>query len=142
MSNDDDQLIEMLGHAYAELDPVPESIRSFGRSSRRLIALESELAELVADTMSSELVATRSAGDVRTVRFEIRQVEIELEVDDDMVTGSVEPRCDEIAVVTMSDRTVLEVSDRGVFRFELPTEQFRLECSIEGASIRTSFVTP
>ncbi|KAG1648742.1 hypothetical protein GQR58_029612 [Nymphon striatum] len=98
-----------------------------------------EFAAIVADSMTGELVATRSATDVRTVRFAIEDetsattVDIELEVDEELA-GSIEPRCDEIAIVTADDRTIVSVNARGFFRSELPTAPFRIECVVDGVA--------
>lgn len=144
---DDDLLIAALGEALDELEPMPSSIERFGMEAHRLLSFAGEFAAIVADSMTGELVATRSATDVRTVRFAIEDetsattVDIELEVDEELA-GSIEPRCDEIAIVTADNRFIVSVNARGFFRSELPTAPFRIECVVDDVAVRTAMVEP
>lgn len=143
--SDDDRMIAALADALNEQEAMPASIERFGLEAHRLVSFAGEFAAIVEDSMSGELMATRSATDVRTVRFAIEDeaagitVDIELEIDDELA-GSIEPRCDEVSIVTASDRETVAVNQRGFFRADRPNVPFRIECVVDGTAIRTAMV--
>ena len=130
---DDDALLELLGAAIAEHDPVPASATRFALESQRLVALRDELGELAALTDDSLVgaSATRSATtEVRTLVFESDGGEVVVEVAGAEVTGSVEPAVPGTRVaVRSSDGSSLDVAvnDRGFFRCARPDGLVRFE---------------
>lgn len=137
--DNDDELFDALANAVVNTDPMPPSVASFGRSVFALIDLESELAELVADSADGELVALRSSETARTVLFRIRDIEIELELAPEAF-GSVDPVPEQVTLVTPSGETDLAVSGAGVFRFALPSESFSIRVVVDGTSVRTPYL--
>ena len=138
--DNDDELIAALANAVADQDPVPESVYSFGRSAFALIDLESELAELVADSAERELVAMRSSDTARTVVFRIRDIEIELELAPDAF-GSIDPVAEQVTLVDAAGETALDISPSGVFRFSLPQGPFSIRATVDGAQVRTPYIS-
>lgn len=137
--DNDDELFDALANAVVNADPMPPSVVSFGLSAFALIDLESELAELVADSADGELVAMRSSDTARTVLFRIRDIEIELELGPEAF-GSVDPVPEHVTLVTPAGETDLAVSAAGVFRFALPSESFSIRVVVDGTSVRTPYV--
>lgn len=80
----DDALLEWLRKVAAEADPVPEEVAAAAREAIRLKDLDGQLAELVADSAStdSEYDTVRRAGpeitDERLLSFEGGEVRVEL----------------------------------------------------------------
>ena len=137
--DNDDELLDALADAVANQDPVPDSVYSFGKSAFVLIDLESELAEMIADSDDGELVALRSTDTARTVLFRIRDIEIELELGPDPF-GSVEPVPERVTLVDANGATDLAVSPSGVFRFSLPDGPFSIRAIVGGAQVRTPYI--
>jgi len=82
----DDELVEWLKHVAAEADPLPDHIAAAAREAIRLKDLDGQLAELVADSASSETeyeTVRRAAPDIteeRLLSFEAGEVRVELDI--------------------------------------------------------------
>ncbi|WP_420451940.1 hypothetical protein [Ilumatobacter sp.] len=113
-----ERTFELLAEAIDRHDPVPASARRFAIESQRLLRLESELAEIVSDSLVSPL-ASRSTSDTRSIVFESDGIEISVEVTGDEVSGQVEPALPDLRLALQTgdgELTDLEVNRRGWFR--------------------------
>lgn len=82
MPTDDDRLIELLGRALREADPVPEHVLEGARAAFTWRTIDTELAELVFDS-ARELAGARADEASRQITFQAPGVEIEVMVIDD-----------------------------------------------------------
>ncbi|MDH3752557.1 MAG: hypothetical protein OEU32_01695 [Acidimicrobiia bacterium] len=81
MAREDEELLELLGRAIDGADPVPDQVVEAARAAFTWRTIDEELAELVFDSMTDELVGARSSGDAeRQVTFRAPGVEIEVMV--------------------------------------------------------------
>lgn len=76
----DDQLIEMLGQALSAAEPVPAHALQAARETMSAETFDAELARLVFDSATDQLVGVRSAETARQVTFRAPGVEIEIMV--------------------------------------------------------------
>lgn len=140
--DDDDKLLDMLGNSLTWHDAVPEAMTRFARESHRLLSFEHELAEIVADS-ALDVSTSRSATDLRIVRLEIGDHEVELEISDDTVMGSVAPAPPDRIELESGDQTRIDVpvNDRGFFRFDSPSGAYRLWLHFDGRLVRTNWLS-
>lgn len=140
---DDDALMESLTGVFEAFDPVPDSARRFALESRRLLSLESELAEIVADSLVGA-DGSRSGRRARTLELASAGLVIRLECDDE-VAGSIDPFVvgTVVSVQHVDGRSEqLEVSDSGFFLFEAPRTVFRLAVVGDSTSVSTDWIQP
>ncbi len=139
--DNDDELLDALGTSMTWHDAVPEAMTRFARESHRLLSFEHELAEIVADS-ALDATASRSATDLRIVRIEVGDHEVELEVSDDGVMGSLTPGPADRIELESSDqsRTEVAVNDRGFFNFEPPAGPYRLWLHFGTQLVRTNWL--
>jgi hypothetical protein len=77
----DDQLTELLGRALSAAEPVPAHALEAAYESMSADTFDAELARLVFDSATDQLVGVRGAGDTtRQVTFSAPGVEIEITV--------------------------------------------------------------
>ncbi len=123
--DNDDVLLALLGEALDEAEPIPpglaETVADATFDMRRLDAI---IAELVHD---SELTASGTRGDSRSLVFSQSGVEIELEIGDDgTMHGLVHPAGVGCEIETTTGTEVIEVDDAGRFDVTVAATRFRL----------------
>jgi hypothetical protein len=102
----DEELIDLLHNALAELDQVPRPVVEAARGAFAWRNVDAELAELLYDSsVSPELAGVRSDVAARQLSFALGDVEIELLVRD----AEAEPRID-VQIIPAGVQT-LEVRD-------------------------------
>ena len=134
-----------------EADPLPDLVLEAGRAAFAMRTIDTELAELVADSAyaDSGLVTRAVASDVRMLSFECGDVTVELDAETDPTTRSV--RLQGIAVGAVGDVVVVRATERHVFplgpdgRFDAGTTEagpLRLELTTpDGRRVTTSWVS-
>jgi hypothetical protein len=148
----DDALLARLRHVAAEADPVPEAVLAAARAAILTRNLDSQLANLVADsdtaTTELEFEQVRSAAGGRLLSFEGAGVQVDVEVTGrpgglsliGTVTGAGTPDC----VLEAADGGRREVRLDSLGRFMLdavPAGPARLRCqTATGAGVITSWV--
>lgn len=136
------ELMRLLSAAVEDVDPVPASALRFAMESRRLIAFEAELAEIVSDSFV-EAAATRSSTTVRTVVFQAGDATIRIEVDDSGIAGSISPVDDEaiLRLQRVGDEVVdVTVNERGFFFVEGITGRVRFALEADGSRVVSDWV--
>jgi hypothetical protein len=123
--DDDDVLLGLLGEALDEAEPIPpglaETVADATFDMRRLDAV---IAQLVHD---SELTASGTRGDARSLVYSEGEVELELEIaDDGTVHGLVQPAAIGCEIETAAGLQVVEVDSSGRFDFDVAVSRFRL----------------
>jgi hypothetical protein len=89
-----DDLFAELKTIVTRMDPVPEPVRAAARGSAAWQTIDSELAELVYDSVvDDELVGMRGSGGSRQLTFHAPGLTVELEVDssDRRLQGQIVP---------------------------------------------------
>lgn len=141
-TEEDAETLRLLEAALGRFDPPPASLMRFGRESQRLIQFESELAEIVADSLLSDGAATRASGDLRTVTCEANGLQVLLELYEDRVVAQIEPPPAAVLVMTPSAEQAEEIRDGGFVHFAVPEAPFRLRCVVDGRTVVTDWVRP
>jgi hypothetical protein len=128
----DDQLIELLGQALSAAEPVPAHTMQAAYETMTAETFDAELARLVFDSATDELVGVRGAADAtRQVTFSAPGVEIEIMVVSDgerRLIGQLVPPQTAIVELRLGDE-VRETGTDNLGRFQfgtIPTGQIRL----------------
>jgi hypothetical protein len=143
---DDDQLLEVLGRALRVADPVPSAVTEFAKAGFAWRDIDAELAELVFDSATEELVGVRSESDTREVTFRAPGVEIEVAVlseDARRIVGQlVPPQAVQIELRYGAERRSATSDDLGRFTFlDVPTGPISLRFVLgEGQTIQTDWL--
>jgi len=150
----DDALLEWLRKVAVEADPVPDDVAAAAREAIRLKDLDGQLAELVADSASTETSyeTVRRAGpeitEDRMLSFEGGEVRVELDISpsDDGLTiiGQLVGASPEGCELEYSDGSREQVQLDELGRFLLDGRQrgpMRIRCrSVRGSPVVTSWV--
>jgi hypothetical protein len=123
--HDDDVLLGLLGEALDEAEPIPpglaETVADAAFDMRRIDAV---IAQLVHD---SELTASGTRGDARSLVYSEGEVELELEIaDDGTVHGLVQPAAIGCEIETPTGTESIEVDGSGRFDLSISDSRFRL----------------
>ncbi|MDX6279676.1 MAG: hypothetical protein QOH03_747 [Kribbellaceae bacterium] len=154
--DEDDELMAQLSRMAGELDAVPEHVAAAARAAISTRDLDSELAELVADSSATEpelefeLVrrGAADAGQDRLLSFDSGDLQVELEVVQDgsnltligQVIGTAPVECS--LEYADSRRIALPTDELGRFLVDgLTGGPIRVRCrSATGASVNTAWV--
>jgi hypothetical protein len=145
-SIDDQQLLAVLGRAIDAADPVPAAVTEFAKAGFSLRTLDAELAELVFDSATEELVGVRSEGETRQVTFRAPGVEIEVAVVAEgtrrIVGQLVPPQSATIELRHGTERQVTQSDTLGRFTFyDVPAGPVSLRCDLGGdQSVQTDWL--
>ena len=142
---DDDVLLEVLGEALNEVEPLPDdlcaTVFAAAFSSRDLNA---ELAELISDSALAAVGVRDDSGGERLLSFAAAGMLIDLDfTGHDVISGVIAPSADATATLETADGLVpLAVDDLG--RFTARTTSRRLRVSIsrrDQSRVVTQWVT-
>lgn len=142
----DDELLAALGRALREADPVPGPVTEFAKAGFGWRTIDAELAELVFDSASEELVGVRSEDDTRQVTFRAPGVEIEVAV---LAEGArriigqlVPPQQAEIELRYNGESRSTQSDHLGRFTFhEVPTGPISLRCDLgDNQTVQTDWM--
>ena len=121
MNGRDDELLELVGRALREVEPVPEHVVTGALAAWTWRTIDAELAELVFDS-ATELTGVRSEDTARQVTFQAPGVEIEVMVIDDAtrrIIGQLIPGAEMAIELHGNDRVLSTRSDSlGRFGFD------------------------
>ena len=142
----DDELLMLLGDALGLADPVPPVVTEYAKAGFGWRTIDADLAELVFDSATEELVGVRSDDDTRQVTFRAPGVEIEVAVMSEgarrIIGQLVPPQQAEIEM--RFDGTSLTTTSDGLGRFtfqDVPTGPISLRCVLEGdQTVQTDWV--
>lgn len=116
----DTDLLAALGRALSQVDPPPEHILAHAKAAQTWQSLDAELAELVYDSSTQNLVAVR--GSAREVTFRAPGVEVEVMVLSERhrsLVGQVVPAQQAVIELRHRDTTTSTTTDGlGRFTFE------------------------
>ena len=132
---DDDQLLEALGQALRETDPVPNAVTEFAKAGYGWRNLDAQLAELVFDSAVEELVGVRSESETREVTFRAPGVEIEVAVlseDSRRIVGQlIPPQAADIELRYNGETRSTRSDHLGRFTFhDVPQGPISLRCDL------------
>ncbi|RLV50005.1 hypothetical protein D9V37_09045 [Nocardioides mangrovicus] len=115
--SDDDALIAELREAVADGALVTDRAREAARAAFTWRTIDEELMDLVHDSAATGELRVRGAETVRAFGFQARDLGLEVELDDGVLTGQVIPtgRCRLTAVGRDAEPFVIEVDDSGFF---------------------------
>ncbi len=144
----DDRLLEKLAAALESADPVPEAALDAAKAVFTWRTIDAELASLVFDSETADLVGVRGVETTRQMTFRTPGVEIELVILSETsrrIVGQLVPP--QIAEVTLHHETgPRSVRSDSLGRFTLhdvPSGQVRLACRLvddeSGAVIQTEW---
>ncbi|NND03397.1 MAG: hypothetical protein HKN91_11475 [Acidimicrobiia bacterium] len=141
----DDRLLQELGSALDNTDPVPERFIEAAKESFTWRTIDIELAELVFDSAESELVGVRGVDATRQVTFQAPGFEIEIAIISDgtrRLVGQVVPA--QVGTVELhfgEESTSTESDTLGRFSFEdVPLGPISLRLQLaDGAIVQTAW---
>lgn len=142
----DDELLEVLGHVLDTVDPVPPQVTEYAKAGFGWRNIDAELAELVYDSATEDLVGVRSEGEARQVTFRAPGVEIEVAVlaeDTRRIVGQlVPPQSATIELRYAQERQTTRSDSLGRFTFhDVPTGPISLRCDLGGdQSVQTDWL--
>ena len=140
----DEQLLEELGAALAEADPVPDHVLAAAKAGYTWRTIDAELAELAFDSLVDELAGVRSEGGDRQLTFRSADLEIEVIVrgaaERTLIGQLVPPQPGAVELVAADESRRFDVGPDGTFTIaDLPARPLRLRCSLaEGETIVTT----
>lgn len=144
MSDDmrDEQLLSRLAEALDAAEPIPPEVIEAAKATFTWRTIDAELAALVFDSATEELVGVRSAEATRQMTFRTPGVEIELVVVSEtsrrLVGQLVPPQAAEIELHHEDETRTVQSDNLGRFTFhDVPAGSIRLTCklSAEGEAI-------
>ncbi len=132
----DEQLLARLMAALDAADPLPEAVIDAAKASFTWRTIDAELAALVFDSASEELVGVRGAEVARQMTFRTPGVEIELVVVSEtsrrLVGQLVPPQAAEIELHHEDVTRTVQSDNLGRFTFQdVPTGSVRLTCKLK-----------
>lgn len=138
---DDDELLARLRGLAAVNDPVPAAVLTAAKGAFALRTLDDELADLLFDSLLDEALVGIRGSASRQLTFGVRDMTIDLDVDDDGLVGQVSPSGPTVVELEMLDGSVTgEVDDLGRFFLARPTGPFRLRVGVDGHQVTTEWV--
>ena len=142
MTRNDDELLELLGRALREADPVPEHVLEAARAASTWRTIDQELAELVFDS-ATELIGVRSDDTARQLTFRAPGVEIEVMMVDDssrrIIGQLVPPQTATVRLAGSDGETEQESDGLGRFTFDgVPPGPVRLSVVIDAERVVTT----
>ena len=150
----DEQLLNRLAEALGSADPMPPEVAEAAKATFTWRTIDAELAALVFDSSSDELVGVRGAetaagtDSARQMTFRTPGVEIELVVVSEtsrrLVGQLVPPQAAEIELHHEDFTATAQSDSLGRFLFhDVPTGSVRLTCRLpdeDGAVIQTEWI--
>lgn len=137
-----DELLERLRVLAAALDPVPRRVLEEARACAAWQTIDTELAELVYDSVVDEELVGARGGGARQLTFEAPGVTVEIEVapGSGRINGQLVPPREADVEVRHPGGSLTVRSDRlGHFRAEgVPSGPISVRCGIDGAAGRTA----
>jgi hypothetical protein len=147
MIEDDDELLDRLRGAAAELDPPPEVVGEAARAAFAVRRLDAELAELMLDSELVEPGVVRAVGgESRLLHFEAAGVSLDLQAEPRRegisLRGFVSGATGEAVVERGSGRRdTVPINEDGWFTTSLPGGPVRVELRAEdGTPVVSSWV--
>ena len=124
----DDPLLRELTRLARAVDPVPNDVTAYARAALGWRRVDTELAELLADSRLEAPAGTRSiAESTRSLTFRAADVQLDVEIDESgdglLLLGQLAPSAKAEIDVQRDDGTILASTagdDLGRFRFQLP----------------------
>ncbi|HEX3425321.1 MAG TPA: hypothetical protein VHT30_04260 [Acidimicrobiales bacterium] len=150
---DDDVLLDLLGDALNEADPVPPDAIRMALALASLGDVDAELATLVADTLvDSDVVLFRhdvtmeplSGPSDRLVSFTTPRlsVDVDLPANSTTLVGLITPPCAvDLELETQAGTESLRSDDLGRFTVDLPPGPCRLRIHALGGTVVTPWIT-
>jgi hypothetical protein len=139
---EDTQLLEMVQEALATARPVPEGRVDLAEMTFAWRTIDEELAALAFDS-SEELMAVRADTTVRTLSFELDDLQIDLQIDVIARTliGQLEPEGEGQASWIHRDGVLdTTIGDLGTFKFEdVPTGPVAVRVTVADRTVRTEW---
>jgi hypothetical protein len=139
---EDTQLLEMVQEALATARPVPEGRVDLAEMTFAWRTIDEELAALAFDS-SEELMAVRADTTVRTLSFELDDLQIDLQIDVIARTliGQLEPEGEGQASLIHRDGVLdTTIGDLGTFKFEdVPTGPIAVRVTLADRTVRTEW---
>lgn len=119
---DDDRLLDVLGHALRRADPVPARVKDAAMAAFSWRTIDAELAALVYDSGMELTSGARSDEVARQLTFDAGDLEIEVMVvpDGEQLLGQLVPPVATTVTLTRDEEVLATTSDElGRFRFNL-----------------------
>lgn len=142
----DDQLTELLGRALVAGDPVPEHAVQAAYETMSAESFDAELARLVFDSATDQLVGVRGAETARQVTFRAPGVEIEIMVmaegERRLIGQLVPPQLATVEMIHGDDVRETGTDNLGRFQFgSVPTGSIQLAVTTEdGGKVVTEWM--
>lgn len=138
---DDDELLDRLRGLAAVQDPVPASVLTAAKGAFALRTLDDELADLLFDSLLDEALVGIRGNASRQLAFGVRDMTIDLDVDDEGLVGQLSPSGPTVIELEMLGGSVTgEVDELGRFFLTRPTGPFRLRVGVDGHQVTTEWV--
>lgn len=137
----DDGLFEELKSALEAADSVPEDVIAAAKGSFTWRTVDAELAELVFDSATDEVVGVRGDATERQVTFRTDDLEIEVMVTGRRITGQlVPPQVATVELIAGEDARTVEVDESGAFTFDdVPMGPVSLRTRVGDTTITTEW---
>ncbi len=137
--------LRALGEAFADdlLDPIPERLTTAARQAFGWRLIDAQLAELLFDSASDELVGVRGAStDRRSFRYGAGDAVIRVHLTDASLIVMVEPPLSVACRVDTEDGSEEHRTDElGEFVVDAPRLPVRLEVDLPGGKVVTPWIT-
>ena len=133
----DESILELLAAALDAADPVPQQVLDAAKAALTWRTVDAELAALLFDSATEELVGVRGVATPRQMTFAGAGVEIELMLFTEptrRIVGQVVPEQAAIVVLSGGSEITASADDLGRFTLaDVPVGHVRLTCRLPGA---------
>jgi hypothetical protein len=139
-----DPLLVRIAEAFdADLPPVPDRLVSAARAAFQWRLIDAELADMLFDSTSDELVGVRGgSGDRRSFRYQSGDHVIRVHLTEATLIVMVEPPVvAPVALIDGDGQRAYETDEYGELAIDAPELPFRLELKLPGGDVVTPWVT-
>ncbi len=139
----DDTMLDRIGEAFDDVDPIPERLSDAARAAFGWRRADAELAELLFDSANDDLVGVRgNSSERRSFRFGAADHVIRVHLTAETMIVMIEPPLAVPCRVVGEDGSVEDRTDEyGELAVDAPDFPVRVEVDLPGGTVVTPWIT-
>ena len=139
----DDTVLDRIARAFDGIEPVPDDLRAAAHAAFAWRRADAELAQLLFDSASDELVGVRGTSSARrSFRFGTEHAVIRLHLTDESLVLMIEPPLSvECRIATEQSVDTHRTDEFGELVVPVPEFPVRVEIDLPGGTTHTPWIT-